>query len=56
MTKPKERHRRRHLMVVKHIGEIEKLVEQLKASGPHSLDGFAALADIRLRLSSLAQR
>lgn len=52
MTKQQKLHRR----AIKHLAEIEGIIDQLKTEGPCRLDGDNAIMNIRERLGGLERR
>lgn len=45
-----------HVQAAKHWPELERIIDQLKQCGPHSLDGGNALSNVRQWLRDLSQR
>lgn len=45
-----------HAEAGKHWPQLEKIIDELKGCGPHSLDGNNALSNVRQWLRDLAQR
>ena len=45
-----------HAEAQKHWPQLEKIIDELKRCGPHSLDGNNALANVRLWLRDLSAR
>lgn len=45
-----------HTEVSKHWPQLEKLIDELKICGPHSLDGNNALTNVRQCLRELSAR
>lgn len=48
--------RQLHDQAGKHWGPLERIIDELKVLGDHSLDGNNALANIRESLKQLSQR
>ena len=47
---------RLHQKAIKHLAEVEAIIDDLKAAGPCPLDGDNALANVRQRLADLSRR
>lgn len=45
-----------HSKAAKHWPELEKIIDELKACGPHSLNGDNAISNVRQWLRDLSRR